>query len=309
MGNALDKKCNTLNYYLKILKFRFKITLWIEERNKLDSIYFSKYLYFIIFLMYNTVNIKMSINENIYFRSTFFDIMIVGGRFMITILVVEDDDILRLLIKTKLSTLYQIEEAANGKEALEVLDHNHVDLLIVDIQMPQMNGYELVRILRECNDKRPIIMLTAMTSHAHKKEGFASGIDDYMTKPIDYEELTWRIEALLRRANISNEKKIKIGDFLLNQNEYYAEYNGKQIVLTNKEFDLLFLLLSYPGVVFTKQELMDNIWGFDSETEYDTIKTYISKLRNKFSECSEFELVSIRGLGYKALIRKAGVKI
>lgn len=225
---------------------------------------------------------------------------------MITILIVEDDDVVRLLTKAKLSQSYAIEEASNGKEALDILEHRHIDLLIVDIQMPKMNGYELMRMLRECNDERPVIMLTAMNTFAHKKEGFASGIDDYMTKPIDYEELIWRIEALLRRANIASEKRIKIGKFIMNQNEYSAVYNGKVIELTNKEFELLFKLLSYPGMVFTKQQLMDSIWGLDSETEYDTIKTYISKLRNKFSECDEFELVSIRGLGYKAVIRKTG---
>lgn len=127
-----------------------------------------------------------------------------------------------------------------------------------------------------------------------------------MTKPIDYEELIWRIEAILRRAQIANEKKIEIGRFLMEQNSYSASYDGKVIKLTNKEFDLLYKLLSYPGVVFTKQQLMDEIWGYDSETEYDTIKTYISKLRNKFSQCREFELVSIRGLGYKAVIHKGG---
>lgn len=223
---------------------------------------------------------------------------------MITILLVEDDEMVRLVMKTKLASQYRIEEASNGLEALEVLDHKHIDMLIVDIMMPRMNGYELVRTLREAGDQKPVIMLTAMTSFDHKREGFASGIDDYMTKPIDYEELRWRIEALMRRANIASEKIIRLGKFTMNQNAYSVEYDGTCISLTNKEFDLLFLLLSYPGTVFTKQQLMDNIWGYDTETEYDTIKTYISKLRNKLSGCDEFELVSLRGLGYKAAIRK-----
>lgn len=227
---------------------------------------------------------------------------------MIRILVVEDDEMVRLLTKAKLSPLYAIREAANGEEALEVLDHEHIDLLIVDIQMPKMNGYELVQSLRDCGDLRPVIMLTAMTTFAHKKKGFASGVDDYMTKPIDYEELVWRIEAILRRAQIANEKKIEIGRFLIEQNSYSASYDGEVVKLTNKEFDLLYKLLSYPGVIFTKQQLMDEIWGYDSETEYDTIKTYISKLRNKFSQCEEFELISIRGLGYKAVIHEDGIE-
>ncbi len=223
---------------------------------------------------------------------------------MVTILLAEDDYTVRLLLKTKLSSSYKILEACNGKEALDIMDHNEVDLLIVDIQMPEMNGYELVRSIRAADDAMPVIMLTAMTSFAHKKEGFASGIDDYVTKPIDYEELIWRIEALLRRANIANEKKIVIGSFVMNRSEYSVHYGENQIILTNKEFELLFKFLSYPETVFTKQQLMDSIWGYDSETEYDTIKTHISKLRNKLAHVNEFDIVSIRGLGYKAVLRK-----
>lgn len=225
---------------------------------------------------------------------------------MVTVLIVEDDQMVRLLTKAKLSSRYKIKEAADGKEALEVLEHEHIDLLIVDIQMPNMNGYELVRALRDVGNITPIIMLTAMNTHAHKKDGFASGVDDYMTKPIDYDELIWRIDALLRRAQISNEKRIVIGSFCMEQDTFSAQYNGETISLTNKEFDLLYKFLSYPNVVFTKQQLMDDLWGYDSETEYDTIKTYISRLRNKFSMCREFELVSIRGLGYKAVIHQIG---
>jgi len=225
---------------------------------------------------------------------------------MVSILVVEDDNMVRLLTKAKLRVLYQIYEAADGQEALQVLEHTHVDLLIVDIQMPRMNGYELVRELRQAGDQTPIIMLTAMNTFSHKKEGFASGVDDYMTKPIDYEELKWRIEALLRRARIANEKRIVIGNFSMDQSTYIAQYQGEKISLTNKEFDLLYQLLSYPGVVFTKQQLMDEIWGYDTDTEYNTIKTYISRLRNKFAACHEFELVAIRGLGYKAVLHEKG---
>ncbi|MGI6546468.1 MAG: hybrid sensor histidine kinase/response regulator [Fastidiosipilaceae bacterium] len=176
---------------------------------------------------------------------------------MVTILLVEDDKMVRLLTKAKLSAPYHILEAEDGKDALAVLDREQVDLLIVDIQMPRMNGYELIRELREVGVQMPVIMLTAMDTFAHKKEGFASGIDDYMTKPIDYEELVWRVEALLRRAKIANENKITIGKFSLNQKTFSAEYDGKTVQLTNKEFGLLFKLLSYPDVVFTKQQLMD----------------------------------------------------
>ncbi len=221
---------------------------------------------------------------------------------MVTLLIVEDDRMVRLLTRAKLGPAYRILEAENGEAALEVLDHEHVDLLVVDIQMPRMNGYELVRALRESGDLTPVIMLTAMNTFAHKKEGFASGVDDYMTKPIDYEELVWRIEALLRRARIAHEKRIVIGDLSLDRASFSACYRGEAIPLTNKEFELLYKFLSYPGVVFTKQQLMDEIWGYDTEAEYDTIKSHISRLRNKFSACGAFELVAIRGLGYKAVL-------
>ncbi|MCD7917179.1 MAG: response regulator transcription factor [Clostridiales bacterium] len=225
---------------------------------------------------------------------------------MVTILTVEDDKMVRLLTKAKLSPRYHILEAANGQDALDVLEHEHIDLLIVDIQMPVMDGYELMRTLREAGDMTPAIMLTAMNTFAHKKEGFAVGIDDYMTKPIDYDELIWRIEAILRRAQIANEQKIVIGDFSMEQDTFSAQHCGKPIPLTNKEFQLLYKLLSYPNVVFTKQQLMDEIWGYDTETEYDTIKTYVSRLRSKCADCTEFELTAIRGLGYRAVIHKTG---
>lgn len=224
---------------------------------------------------------------------------------MVTIMIVEDDEMIRMLVKTQLAGSYRVLEAEDGEQALELLDHDHADLLIVDIQMPKMNGYELVCALRESGYNTPIIMLTAMNTFAHKKEGFAVGIDDYMTKPINYEELVWRIEALLRRAKIANEKQITIGRFRMAESTRTAEYDGSEVPLTNKEFDLLYKLLSYPEMVFTKQQLMDEIWGYDCEAEYDTIKTYVSRLRNKFSMCREFELISIRGLGYKVILHKA----
>lgn len=221
---------------------------------------------------------------------------------MVTVLIAEDDDMVRLLTKTRLGSSYNILDAKDGEEALAMLDHEHVDLIVADIQMPKMNGYDLVRSLREAGNDIPVIMLTAMESFEHKREGFASGADDYMTKPVNYDELTWRIEALLRRAKIANEKCINIGNLKIDQSTYSVSYKGEPISLTNKEFDLLYKFLSYPNVVFTKQQLMDDIWGFDSETEYGAIKTYISRLRNKFAKCGEFELISIRGLGYKAVI-------
>lgn len=221
---------------------------------------------------------------------------------MLNILIVEDEAAIRLLTKTKLRNEYNIIEAANGVQALEVLEHKHIDLIIADIMMPEMNGYEFVQSLRDSGDMTPVIMLTAMSTFAHKKKGFATGIDDYMVKPIDYEELKWRIEALLCRAQIANEKRIVVGALTLRSDYLTAELNGTSISLTEKEFDLLYKLLSYPGIIFTKQQIMDEIWGYDTETDYNTIKTYISRLRNKFKDCKDFELVSVRGLGYKAII-------
>ncbi|HAG69760.1 MAG TPA: DNA-binding response regulator [Lachnospiraceae bacterium] len=222
---------------------------------------------------------------------------------MVRVLLVEDDAAMRLLTKTKLKNEYEILEAADGLKALEILDHNHVDLMIVDIMMPNMNGYEFVESLREGGDLTPVILLTAMDSFEHKKKGFERGIDDYLTKPVDYEELKWRMEAILRRAKIMHESQISIGGLVLSEKTMAGTYEGRTIELTEKEFELLYKLLSYPGVLFTKQQLMDEIWGYDTETEYDTIKTYISRLRKKFEDCTVFELVSVRGLGYKAEIR------
>lgn len=223
---------------------------------------------------------------------------------MLNILLVEDDAAIRMLVKHHLKDEYNILEAENGVVALDIIEHNFIDLIIADIMMPKMDGYELVTSLRESGDITPIIMLTAMNTFAHKKKGFATGIDDYMTKPIDYEELKWRIEAILRRSQIANEKKISIGSFELKADSLIATVGDENVELTQKESELLYKLLSYPDTIFTKQQIMDEIWGYDTQSDYNTIKTYISRLRNKFSNCNEFKLISIRGLGYKANINK-----
>ena len=176
---------------------------------------------------------------------------------MLNILIVEDEAAVRMLTRAKLRNEYNILEAANGAQALELLDHEHIDLIIADIMMPQMDGYELVQALRGNGNMTPIIMLTAMNTYAHKKKGFATGIDDYMTKPIDYEELKWRISALLRRAKIANEKQINVGNLMFKADSLSAEIDGKTVELTEKESSLLYKLLSYPGIVFTKQQLYE----------------------------------------------------
>ena len=222
---------------------------------------------------------------------------------MIKILLVEDDAAIRLLTKARLKDSYELFEATDGEQALELLDHQAVDLMIVDIMMPRMNGYEFVEELREAGDETPVILLTALSDFDHKKKGFALGIDDYLTKPIDYEELKWHIEAILRRAKIHSEREIHLGDFTLSEETMTAAWPDHTVSLTDKEFQLLHKLLSYPGVLFTKQQLMDDIWGYDTESDYNTIKTYINRLRNKLAGCDAFAITVSRGLGYKAEVR------
>ncbi len=224
---------------------------------------------------------------------------------MRNILIVEDEKAVRILTRAKLKNEYQIFEAANGLEALDVMEHQHIDLIIADIMMPEMDGYELVETIRSGGDNIPVIFLTAMNTFAHKRKAFQTGIDDYMTKPIDYEELKWRMDAILRRARIANERQIVIGDFVINEGTHAVSWQNQMISLTEKEFDLLYKLLSYPGVVFTKQQIMDEVWGYDSESDYNTIKTYINRLRKKCADCTSFELQSVRGLGYRAVVQES----
>ena len=223
---------------------------------------------------------------------------------MVRILLIEDEKPVRELTKVKLRDKYEILEAEDGLKAFDVLEHEKTDLIIVDVMMPNMDGYQFVSELRSMGDETPVIMLTAMDSFAHKKKGYNLGIDEYLTKPIDYEELTWHIEAILRRYKINSEKEIVIGDFSLSEASMSATVSGRKVDLTETEFKLLHKLLSYPGVIFTKQQLMDEIWGYDSETDYSTIKVYINRIHNKIGECKEFEIISARGVGYKAEILK-----
>ena len=222
---------------------------------------------------------------------------------MVKILLVEDEKAVRMLTRVKLRDKYEIIEASDGQEALDKLDKEGVDLMIVDIMMPRMNGFEFIEEVRSMNITTPVIMLTAMDSFAHKKKGYNLGIDEYLTKPIDYEELTWHIEAILRRARISSESRICIGDFLIEESGMRTSYKDRDIELTETEFKLVYKLLSYPGVLFTKQQIMDDIWGYDTETDYSSIKTYINRVRKKLEQVDEFEIVSVRGMGYKAVLK------
>lgn len=225
---------------------------------------------------------------------------------MATLLLVEDEENMRLLTSAKLRGQFTILCAKDGVEALEVMARRQVDLIIADVMMPRMDGYTLVKTLREEGNSIPVLLLTAKQSFEDKREGFSSGIDDYMTKPVNYEELTWRINALLRRAHIASERKIVVGETVLDPDAYTVTHAGERIELPPKEFDLLYLLLSYPGQIFTRNQLLDRVWGYDSESGEDTVKTHISRLRGRLRTLMEFSIVTVKGLGYKAEITGEG---
>ncbi len=221
---------------------------------------------------------------------------------MFNILVVEDNDDMRELFCTVLeSSGYNCIPASDGLEALDVLDKTYIDLIVADIMMPRMNGYELTVALRDAGYTVPILMVTAKDQFDDMRQGFRAGADDYMIKPINVRELVLRVEALLRRAKISSEKMITVGDTVLNYDALTVTLNGEESILPQKEFYLLYKLLSYPNKIFTRQQLMDEIWGMSSETDERTINTHINRLRERFASCDDFEIVTVRGLGYKAV--------
>lgn len=191
--------------------------------------------------------------------------------------------------------------ASNAQEALQILDHNHIDLMITDIMMPDTDGYMLTQELREAGYDFPILMVTARETIKDKRKGFLVGTDDYMVKPVDEEELVLRVKALLRRAKIVNERKIIIGKTVLNYDTFTISREGERITLPQKEFMLLYKLLSYPDVVFTRMQLMDEIWGMDTESDEHTVSVHIGRLRERFAKWQEFTIQTVRGLGYKAV--------
>lgn len=221
---------------------------------------------------------------------------------MLKILVVEDDTNTRKLMCAVLNQNgYQAIPAVDGVDALEIMDKHHVDLAVIDVMMPKMDGYELTRNLRQTWTMLPILMVTARQTPQDKKQGFIVGTDDYMTKPVDEEEMLLRIKALLRRAQIVQEQKLVIGDVTL---EYQAltVTRGKEVMtLPQKEFYLLYKLLSYPNMIFTRLQLMDEIWGMESETDDHTLNVHINRLRDRFKDWDAFEILTVRGLGYKAV--------
>ena len=223
---------------------------------------------------------------------------------MFRILVTDDDKNTRLFLRAVLEGAgYTVSEASGGEEALALMDKTHVDLVVLDVMMPKMDGYELTKILRESNNNLPILMVSAKQLPADKHKGFMAGTDDYITKPIDDEEMLLRIKALLRRAKIANERKIEIGEVVLDYDSLTVTRGDEVIELPQKEFMLLYMLLSYPGQIFTRIQLMDEIWGADSDTGWETVTVHIGRLRKRFEEWNEFEIESVRGLGYKAVKR------
>ena len=221
---------------------------------------------------------------------------------MFHILVVDDDKNTRLLMRAVLEAEhFTVFTAESGEDALSVLDQEHIDLVILDIMMPGMDGYTFTETLRSVQNNLPILMVSAKQLANDRKKGFQAGIDDYMTKPVDMEEMVLRIKALLRRAQIVNERKIVIGDVVLDYDSLTVTGHGKTQELPQKEFMLLYKLLSYPGKIFTRIQLMDEIWGMDSDSGWETVTVHIGRLRKRFERWPEFEIESVRGLGYKAV--------
>jgi len=221
---------------------------------------------------------------------------------VIHILVADDDKNTRLLLRAVLEAEnYTVSTAADGMEALEILDREHVDLVVLDVMMPNMDGYEFTRTLRENQNNLPILMVSARQMPADKHQGFLVGTDDYITKPIDEQEMLLRIRALLRRARIADERRIVVGDVIIDHDSMTVTGHGKTQELPQKEFMLLYKLLSYPGKIFTRIQLMDEIWGVESETGWETVTVHVGRLRKRFEGWEEFEIVSVRGLGYKAV--------
>ena len=221
---------------------------------------------------------------------------------MFQILVVEDDTNARKLMKAVLQRAeYSVLTAENGEDALQQLDTNHVDLILLDIMMPGMDGYALTNELRAAGNTVPILMVTAKQLPADKRKGFLAGTDDYMTKPVDTEEMLLRIKALLRRSRIVSERKLTIEGVELDYDALTVTRGDDHQTLPQKEFYLLYKLLSYPDKIFTRIQLMDEIWGMESESGDTTVNVHVNRLRRRFECYPEFELVSVRGLGYKAV--------
>jgi DNA-binding response OmpR family regulator len=223
---------------------------------------------------------------------------------MINILVVEDDDKLNRIVRARLAEQgYKAIGCLSAVEAFDRMVDTIIDLIISDIMMPELDGFKFAAMVREQDKTIPILFISARDDIASKRKGFRIGIDDYMVKPVDLDELVLRVGALLRRANIANEKKLTAGSLVLNAEEMTAVLAGEEIPLTVREFNVLWKLLSYPKKTFTRNQLMDDFWGMESESSPRTVDVYITKLREKFAPCGDFEILTVHGLGYKAVLK------
>lgn len=222
---------------------------------------------------------------------------------MINILVVEDDTKLNQIVCTYLNDSgYQAKSCLNPREAYDLMYNNLYDMIISDIMMPEIDGFEFAKTVRELNQTIPILFMTAKDDIVSKQKGFRLGIDDYMVKPINMDELIMRVGALLRRANIMEDRKLTAGNLSMDADAMTATIDGEEVPFTLREFNILYKLLSYPKKTFTRAQLMDEFWGVESETSLRAVDVYITKLRDKLSACDGFQIVTVRGLGYKAVL-------
>lgn len=221
---------------------------------------------------------------------------------MIKILVVDDDKNIRRLMKAVLeSEFYDVLCAENGEEALSLMETHNIDLILLDIMMPKMDGYELTQVLRSVKNNLPILMMSAKQLSADRKKGFLVGIDDYMSKPVDEEELLLRIKALLRRSKIATKRKITLNSITLDYETLTISEKGRSQILPQKEFQLLYKLSSYPGKIFTRIQLMEEIWGLESDSGWETVTVHIGRLRKRLEDWPKIKVETIRGLGYRVV--------
>ena len=221
---------------------------------------------------------------------------------MFKILIAEDDSELRQLFSHVLiKNGYSVTGVCNGKEALDALDKGYYDLIISDIMMPEMDGYELVSSLRTAGYSIPGMMITAKDAFDDMRMGFVSGTDDYMVKPVNVNEMVLRVGALLRRAQMINDRRLVIGGTVMECDSLTVTWDGQSAVLPQKEFMLLYKMASFPGRIFTRQQLMDDIWGYDSDTDTHTVDVHIGRLRDRFRDSKDFKIITMRGVGYKVV--------
>ena len=223
---------------------------------------------------------------------------------MLNVLVVEDNiDLCSLIVGELGRNNYNVLFAKDGEQAIKLFDNKHFDLIITDIMMPKVDGLEFISYIRETNKNIPILIITAKSSQNDKYKGFDAGTDDYMVKPIDIDELLMRVKALLRRAKILNDRKLVIGGATLDYDTNTVTIDNDSSVLPQKQFQILYKLLSYPDTIFTRNQLMEEFWDMNTDSDEMTIYTHIHRLRDKYQNCPYFEIVTLRNLGYKAVIK------